>query len=103
MKDVLLRYIRKLPRSTQQCRVQFRELSSLDTESLLEELRDEGEIAFANGAWYVPDARRPVSPRVSKPAHPKQLPLFADASGRRLTEHERLLERIQDRVRAVRG
>ena len=103
MKDALLRFIRKLPRSTAQCRAAFKLAASIDVERALEGLRDEGEIAFANGAWYVLDTVLHVKPSGSAPVHPKQIPLFADADGRRLTGHEQLVERIQEKVRRVRG
>lgn len=75
----------------------------MEVEALLEELRDEGEIAFANGSWYVLDAVLHVKPEGPRAVHPKQIPLFPDAQGRRLTGHEELVERIQEKVRRVRG
>lgn len=74
----------------------------METEELLEELRNEGEIAFANGAWYVLDAASQVRAKPKPKTHPKQLPLFPDAQGRRLTADDAMMERIGDVVRAVR-
>lgn len=107
MREHLFRFIRRTPRTTQQCRDELHrshQLSSIEAEELLAELRDQGEIAFANGRWYSPDDQAPAAkPKGPQAVHPKQLPLFADASGRRLTEHEQMLERINGIARAVRG
>ncbi len=107
MKPLLLRFIRRTPRSTQACRSELDRISggkvsSMETEELLEELRREGEIAFANGAWYVLDAVSQVRAKPKPRTHPKQLPLFPDAQGRRLTADDAMMERIGDVVRAVR-
>ncbi len=107
MKPLLLRFIRRSPRSTQACRseldrVSGGKVSSMETEELLEELRNEGEIAFANGAWYVLDASSQPRAKAPPAPHPKQLPLFPDAQGRRLTGHERMMEKIGDIARAAR-
>lgn len=107
MKPHLLRFIRRSPRSTQARRTELGRLSegkvsSMETEALLAELRDEGEIAFANGAWYVLTSEARPRAQPVPAAHPKQLPLFPDAQGRRLTREDTLMERIGDIARAVR-
>lgn len=107
VKPLLLRFIRRTPRSTQACRSELDRISggkvsSMETEELLEELRREGEIAFANGDWYALDASSQPRAKAPQRPHPKQLPLFPDAQGRRLTGHERMMERIGDIARAAR-
>lgn len=74
MKDLLLRHIRMSPCSSQACR-DFMRCSSVETERLLVELRDAGEIAFANGEWYVTDSSRRVRKKPKK-THPRQTDFF---------------------------
>ncbi len=80
--ETLLRFLRGNPSTTQQCRDAMHNshhrLASIKTEELLYELRDEGVIAHANGAWYVPNSTRLVKPKRHQSAHPKQLKLFED-------------------------
>jgi hypothetical protein len=83
--DVLLKFLRGTPRSTQACRdhlSQQKNLKSPETEELLAELRDEGAIAFANGEWYVLRSTRATTrkgPR--KKPHPRQTDFFDNEAG----------------------
>ena len=83
-RDVLLRFIRSSPRSTQACRDHMhlaKNFASLTTEELLTELRDEGDIAFANGCWYVVDATARPRAKPRKKPHPRQTDMFDPEAG----------------------
>jgi hypothetical protein len=70
----LLKILRQ-PKSTQQCR-DLMPCSSVDTEDLLLLLRDQGVIAYANGAWYVIDSSRLLRAPRPKKEDPRQEKLF---------------------------
>ncbi len=82
--QVLLKFLRASPRSTQLCRdhrdTETR-LTSHETEELLAELRDEGKIAFANGEWYVIESSRRLRAKPRKKPHARQTDLFDSEAG----------------------
>lgn len=82
--EVLLKFLRAAPRSTQACRDHLsleKRLTSPQTEELLAELRDEGKIAFANGEWYVIESSRRLRAKPKKKPHARQTDLFDSEAG----------------------
>ncbi len=83
--EVLLKFLRGTPRSTQACRDHLnteKRLTSAETETLLAGLRDEGAIAYANGEWYVVGSTRAsVRKKPRKKPHPRQTDLFDGEAG----------------------
>ncbi len=83
--EVLLKFLRGTPRSTQACRDHLdlqKKLCSAETEELLAELRDEGCIAYANGEWYVLRSTRATTrKRPRRKPHPRQTDFFDDEAG----------------------
>ena len=71
--ETLIKFIRTTNPTSQQCRDHIEHLDGAGVDILLRELRDEGEIAFANGRWYVPGhTQRAAPPKKGRKAHPKQ-------------------------------
>lgn len=67
----------KQPKTSQQLRDAM-PCKGVETEEVLYELRDEGCIAYANGAWYKLGTGRLLRKRAVKKPHPRQLGLFGD-------------------------
>lgn len=104
--EVLLKFLRGTPRSTQACRDHMdteKRLTSVETEELLVELRDAGAIAYANGEWYVArSTRAKTRKRAVKKTHARQTDFFDSDAGHRYEGPSKRLLAIAKEWRAER-